>query len=267
MNLATEFRAGISGRIPDALILRPRHCRHDTPLVSVHGIAREVHEMARCLAPLAEATGRIVVLPLFDKAQWPQYQRAACRNRADQALLGLLTALENEGRIPTGPVDLAGFSGGAQFAHRFTWLYPHRIGRLTVSSAGWWTFPDETAFPYGMGPSKEGPKAASLWLRTNLRAFLDRDIVIRVGALDSTVDANTRSGPRIDAQQGRDRLTRAYRWAAALSDAAKDHGLPDRIDFDVLAGCGHDFTACANAGLSKIFLPETYCRDYERNVA
>ncbi|WP_439154407.1 hypothetical protein [Yoonia sp.] len=267
MKIATEFRSGISGRVPDALILHPSQCRHDQPLVSVHGIARDVHEMARCLAPMAEATGRMVVLPIFDRDHWPQYQRAACRNRADQAFLDLLTALESEDRIAKGPVDLAGFSGGAQFAHRFTWLYPHRIRRLTVSSAGWWTFPDEAAFPYGMGPSKEGPKAASLWLRTNLRAFLDRDIVIRVGAQDCTVDVNTRSGPRIDAQQGHDRLTRAYRWAAALSDAAKDHGLPDRIDFDVLAGCGHDFTACATAGLTKIFLPGACLPERERNVA
>lgn len=259
MDRDVVFRKGIAGRVPDALILHPGASGAARPLVSVHGIAREIDAMARALVPAARAAGRTVVLPLFDAAHWPTYQRAAGRDRADQALLRLMSALRAEGILSRGRVDLAGFSGGAQFAHRFTWIYPDLVARLAVSSAGWWTFPDAAPFPYGMGASTAGPAAAPVWLRANLRAFLDRDIVVRVGAQDTVVDRNTRSGRSIDAQQGRDRLTRARRWTDALRAATAAKNLPDRVDFDILPKCGHDFVTCARAGLAEVFL-------YDRSV-
>ncbi|MFB9150488.1 hypothetical protein [Roseovarius ramblicola] len=254
-NIMISRRPGIPGRIPDAVIIEPRQSRGERPLVSVHGIARDVPGMADGLANAAQATGRTIVLPVFDKDHWPRYQRAACPARADHALLALLSSLEAEGRIPRGPVDMSGFSGGAQFAHRFTWLYPNRVARLSVASAGWWTFPDQdTAYPFGIGPERTGPSAAPFCFRTNLRAFLDRDIAIRVGARDCVVDDKTRSGPRIDAQQGRDRLTRARTWATALRAASRALNMPDRVDFAILPDCGHSFTDCADAGLTGVFL-------------
>lgn len=251
-----RFRPGRERHALPAWIARPFAPAPDAPpLVAVHGIARDAEGMARRLAGRALAQGRTLVAPLFSEEAFPRYQRAVCKRRADRALLALLDALVAEGAIPAGPVALAGFSGGAQFAHRFAWLYPHRAGRLTLAAAGWWTFPDAAPFPYGVGPAVEGPADAHRWLRANAPDFLDRAITIAVGAEDCIPDANTRSGPAIDAQQGRHRLERARRWTAAIRAASERFGLPPRARLRVLPGCGHDFQDCADAGLDRLILP------------
>jgi pimeloyl-ACP methyl ester carboxylesterase len=251
---AIAFRPAEGGVAPAAWVVTPAHVRPGPALVAVHGISREAEAVAALLRPAAEAAGRIVVAPFFDAADWPRYQSACCDQRADMALLRLLNALARDGVIPQGPVDLAGFSGGAQFAHRFTWLHPERVGRLAASSAGWWTFPDHAPWPMGMAPSKARP-LAGWWLGTNLRAFLDRPISVRVGALDDAPDANTRTSPELDARQGPDRLTRARRWVEAMREAAARVGVVPRIDFAVMPGCGHDLAECVRlGGLDAVFV-------------
>lgn len=249
------FRHGIPGLIPDAWIVGPTADDMLPPLVAVHGITRGVDEMVTLLAPRAQTTGRTIVVPHFDRASWPRYQRAACSQRADWALLRLMSALRQERRVGHGRFDLSGFSGGAQFAHRFAWLYPDMVGRLCATAPGWWTFPDTRAsWPYGIGAGRTG--AESFRLRANLRRFLDREIVVCVGSDDVERDANLRQGPGIDDQQGTTRVQRARRWCAAAEAAARAEGLQPDITLRVLQGCGHSFAECvAHGGLDRDFAP------------
>lgn len=248
-----RFRPGRGAAEPPAWLVEPARARPGArPLVVVHGITRDAEGQVRLLAARAAVHGRTLVAPLFAKNAFPRYQLAACKRRADRALLALLDALAADGTIPPGPVDLAGYSGGAQFAHRFCWLYPHRVGRLTVTAAGWWTFPDAAPFPYGLGPAAEGYRDEPRWFRANVIDFLDREIAVAIGALDCVPDENTRSGIAIDRQQGADRLTRAQRWTAAVRAAAEEHGLEPRISLTLLADCGHHFESCVAAGLDRL---------------
>jgi pimeloyl-ACP methyl ester carboxylesterase len=228
---------------------RPR--RGARPLVAVHGIGRGARDMAEAFAARAAAQGRVVIAPLFDEARWNGYQRAVAPRRADRALLALVDELADEGVTGADGFDLFGYSGGAQFAHRFAMLFPRRICRLSVCAAGWWTLPDAAeAFPYGLGGA---------WgerLEAGLDRFLSLDIAVSVGADDDQADAATRSGPALDARQGRDRVARARAFASALRDAAARRGLPEpRLSLTALPGCGHDFLACARAGLVELTLP------------
>ena len=197
------------------------------PLVAIHGIGRNAEGQARLLAPRAEAQGRIVVAPLFAAARFPRYQRARCRDGADSALLALLGDLVLSGDIPPGPAEMTGYSGGAQFAHRFTLQHPNRVGRLVLTAAGWWTFPDAAPYPYGLGAAARARDAlAARWASANLPDFLQREIVVAIGESDDRPDENTRSGAAIDAQQGSDRLTRARRWVDSVNAAAGERRLP-----------------------------------------
>ena len=227
------------------------------PLVAVHGIRRGAKQQVELLAPQAVLLGRPVIAPLFDEKNWPRYQQVVRGNRSDLALLELLTELRLAGIWQTQKFELSGYSGGAQFAHRFAMLYPQLVARLTVSSAGWYTFPDEAAFPYGLaarpGRSDDwGPRLAA-----GLDQFLQIPIHVCVGALDCVSDPNTRHGPDIDKQQGRDRVTRAKRWADALRQVAAEKGISSQIALSVMPDSGHDFRDCVKlGGLDRLILAD-----------
>jgi poly(3-hydroxybutyrate) depolymerase len=226
------------------------------PLVAVHGIRRGAEEQAALLAARAAAQGRVVIAPLFDAERWPRYQRLGRRQRADLALLGLLQGLHGECIASAERFDLFGFSGGAQFAHRFAMLHPERIGRLCVASAGWYTFPDAAAYPYGLGQRPGRDDACALRMQARLDAFLRLPIDVCVGARDNRRDANTRSGAAIDRQQGRDRRARASRWSEGLAIEAAVRGIAPRITLSVLSGVGHNFRNCVRrGGLAERVLP------------
>ncbi|MEJ6394230.1 alpha/beta hydrolase [Gymnodinialimonas sp. 2305UL16-5] len=253
-----QYRRGVPGVLPNAWLIQPEAGRNAAaPVIAVHGLNREAEGMAKLLAPRADATGRTVILPIFDRTSWPRFQRAACPQRSDWALLNLLKVLREEGHIGDAPPDLSGFSGGAQFAHRFAWLYPDHVGRLCLVSPGWWTFPDARgAHPLGIDANARGKGAAAFRLRANLARFFDREIQVAVGALDVVQDKNLRQDPEIMAQQGADRVTRARRWSAAAIRAARGAGLLPQIAFKLMGDCGHSFADCvANARLDRVFVP------------
>lgn len=237
-----------------------RHAAGKPPLVAVHGIRRGARDQALLYAERAADQGRTVIAPLYEKACWPRYQQLVRKGRADLALIRLMATLKQEGHWQSERFSLAGFSGGAQFAHRFAMLHPDLLSDLTVASAGWYSFPDETAFPYGLGSRADrssawrpdwGPRFAAA-----LDRFLRLPIKVAVGARDKRRDANTRSGEAIDRQQGLTRLERAERWAEAINAAARRHGLTPNVSFTSLPGCGHDFRTCIQrGGLDRLVLP------------
>ncbi len=226
------------------------------PLVAVHGIRRGAREQALLFGRRAACSGRSVIAPLFNEGGWPRYQQLVRRGRADSALIALMEDLRLSEYWAGGRFELAGYSGGAQFAHRFAMLHPHLVSRLTVASSGWYTFPDQSAFPYGLAarPGRRndwGPRLAS-----GLGRFLGLPILVCVGERDCIRDANTRSGPNIDRQQGSNRLERAVRWVTALRQAAADRHITPRIDLAVLPDCGHHFSRCVEfGGLDRWVLP------------
>lgn len=260
------FRRGIPGVLPSAWIIAPETPNGAPALLAIHGLNRETDVMADLLTTQADIAGRTVVLPIFDRTSWPRFQRAACQNRSDWALLSLLRVLRTEGRIGAVPPDISGFSGGAQFAHRFAWLYPELVGRLCLVAPGWWTVPDEHhAYPLGIGSEDPKEHATAFRLRANLRRFLDRDIHVTVGALDVLPDRNLRQDAAIMAQQGPHRVQRARNWTAATLRATRQHNLKPRISFEVMENCGHSFADCiANGQLAQTFVPRIQSQTYSQ---
>ena len=245
------FRAPASRDAVPYYLYVPKRLRGDRrPLVAVHGISRNALRQARIFAPLAERSGRLLVAPLFSTVQCRRYQKVVVDDcRADSALMATLNDVAERSGVGTGRIDLFGFSGGSQFAHRFAMLYPDRVGRLALASAGWYTFPTpDDPFPYGIaGGSAEGRRIAS-----SLDRFLRIPKLVLVGERDVERDAGLRKGARVDTRQGRSRVERAQRWAEAVRQAAQARRVPATVAFRILPGCGHDFAECAaRAGLAE----------------
>ena len=226
------------------------------PLVAIHGIRRGARQQAVLFARRANAMGRHVIAPLFDLDSWGGYQQAVLRGRADLALLDLLDDLLRQRVFRSDSIDLFGFSGGAQFAHRFAMLHPDGIARLSIAAPGWYTFFDDAPYPYGLSPRSGAQDPWAPSLIQNLERCLALPMNVCVGEKDKFPDKNTRRGFEIDAQQGLHRLARAERWTSAARTAARALGVQSDITLTILNGCGHDFASCMTlGGLADIVLP------------
>lgn len=253
-----EFRpAAEAGALASWLAIPENVAHGQPPLVAVHGIRRNARQQAELFAQRASALGRPVIAPVFDRQQWPRYQQAVRRGRADLALIALMEGLAREGVWRASQFELFGFSGGAQFAHRFAMMHPQMVTRLTVASAGWYTFPDAAPFPYGLAARRDRIDPWSAVDEDRIADFLAIPTQVCVGADDNLRDRNLRAGERIDAQQGENRLVRGIRWAKALRQAAEARGMSSRASFIALSACGHDFRQCVlRGGLDRIVLPD-----------
>lgn len=214
-------------------------------LVAVHGISRNAAEIAMRFAVYPAFANVTVIAPLFTKEEFGKYQQLEAhkpgQTRADAALIALLDELGHEHDIDVDRFGLFGFSGGAQMAHRFAMFHPHRVARLCMVSAGWYSLPrTDLTWPHGIGDGKGaalvGPE------------FLDIPTAVVVGNRDTRVDATVRQDSLIVEHQGRNRLRRARNYTRAITAYAQDMGKDTRPQLLTLHGVSHDFNQCVTEG-------------------
>ena len=204
----------------------------------VHGISRNAQAQAYAFPELCEKFGVVMAVPVFgvDARDYQRLGRSGRGPRADAALDAVVEEVAMKTGCRASSFHLFGFSGGAQFAHRYTMAHPERVASAAVAAAGWYTFPDSaTPYPYGLGPGDE-PSS----VRFDPEKFLRVPIVVFVGAAD-TGSRNVRRNPAVDRQQGVTRLERAQRWAAAMKRAAESRGLEPLVTCELVPGVGHSF--------------------------
>lgn len=216
-------------------------------LVSVHGISRNAKTHVQRFASLAEQYGVIVVAPYFSEHRFPDYQRLGRTGlglRADKALDSVLSDVTRLTGVMTDQVYMFGFSGGAQFVHRYLMAYPDRVVSAALGAAGWYTFPDVSVrFPYGIKNNKRLPD-----LRFDPKQFLQVPVSVLVGAEDTERDDALRKSDRLDSTQGTTRVERAQRWVVSMSAAAKQYGLGTEYGFSILPNSDHSFSRSIKHG-------------------
>jgi pimeloyl-ACP methyl ester carboxylesterase len=238
-----SYRAFVpSGRSPGS-----RPC---PPLVLVHGRRRAATRQFRAFLPMAIARGVALIAPTFPAQRFSGYQFLAGTDGplcARDALLGTLDDAWQHLGVGTDEVDLVGFSGGAQFAHRFAMSAPGRVRRAVVAAAGWYTYLDEDRpFPRGAGAAAGGAGGGGECV--DVAAFLRIPVHVLVGDRDVGRGPSLRTGPSIDRRQGVNRIARALRWTDHLEDVARARDLAPGVSFDLLADTGHSFTEAVERG-------------------
>lgn len=227
------------------LLYVPRHAGPETQvLVAVHGISRNAAQMIRAFQSEAERRRVVMVAPYFGRRRFPDYQRLNRQGRgrrADRVLIEMLEEVQALTGCSTQRVGLFGYSGGGQFAHRFAFLHPARVGAMVIGAAGWYTLPNP-AFPYPLGlgacPSL---KRGSFCLPD----LVTVPALVMVGEQDVDLGDELRQRPDLNFHQGLDRVERARTWVAEMRHAAQVQGVSPRHDLMLLPGAGHDFAACA----------------------
>lgn len=216
----------------------PASCGDHAPLVvAIHGQSRNADEQARLLAATSEAHRAILVAPIFGAEQHPDYQRLGRVGRGKRADIALNLIVAEVAAITGAAAErfyLFGFSGGAQFAHRYAMVNPHRVAGAVIASAGWYTFPDATRrFPYGLRMNRRHPG-----MRFDAEEFLHVPMTVIVGQSDDS-QVGLRHSDRLDREQGTTRVERGRRWVAAMQAAAAAHGLESKVSYEELENCGH----------------------------
>jgi hypothetical protein len=233
-------------------VYTPRRLRTGSgSFVVVHGISRNAREQAAALRDVADELEAPLVAPLFDETRGRGYQQLSGRHvieRADRVLDRIVDEVAADlGRV-AGLLWLWGYSGGAQFAHRYALQSPHRVGALSLGAAGWYTFPEaDTRWPAGLRTTR-----AESALQPDLDGLLRIPIQVLVGSRDVLCDESLRSSPALIRSQGLHRLERARRWVRAINAAAAERGLAAPSVLQVLPGVGHDFDGAVDAGLATL---------------
>jgi len=222
------------------LLYVPSSIGHTPPLlVSVHGVSRNADEHAKLLSAYCEMFGVVLVVPHFSIEHHPDYQRLGRigrGKRADLAINSIIAEASETTGASAAQFYLFGFSGGAQFAHRYVMAHPHRIASAVIASAGWYTLPDATTrFPYGCRPSKKLPG-----VHFDAEEFLQVPITVMVGANDDKAEGLRRTS-RIDRTQGTNRVERARRFVAEMESAAAAHHMKSMVSYKEIEKCDHSF--------------------------
>ncbi len=250
----TRFSVRVGERTLSADVHIPSIPAPDTPpLLALHGISRRASVIGSTFASYCNAKGQVLITPRFSKRHWHHFQRIGSY-RPDRSLLAMLALVEQMGVARTNKVDLFGYSGGAQLAHRFAMLYPQRVASLHIAAAGWYCLPDFTQpFPMGLAPADKPRKMNVPALAHNqLRNYLELKLRVYVGAEDHQRDDALRKGHDIDDVQGRNRLARARHYCRAFRAAAEARGIVPDLSLTEIPNCAHSFANCAEAGLTKL---------------
>lgn len=225
--------------------------RRDLVLVAVHGISRNAMEHALAFQSLADRLGCHLLAPQFDRDAFRDFQLLGLSERgrrADHALQSMLADLRRFGVDADARLVLSGYSGGAQFAHRYAMAHPRRIAALLIAAAGWYTMPDPSLpYPRGCGT---GQGSGVVF---DPAALLRKPVLVLVGDRDDERDDALRRDEWIDRDQGRTRIERARCWVERLAGEARRRDFAPRCEFGLVRGAGHDFGAMVAAGLVAQF--------------
>ena len=219
-----------------------------TVLVAVHGVSRNAREQIDAFREMADEKGVTLVAPVFSREVFTDYQRLGRRGRGPRADLALIRVLNDVGSrlgCDTSKVDIFGFSGGAQFAHRFAFAHPQRVRQLVLGAAGWYTMPDRSvSYPYGIGDSR-GLDAVSFRASYIART----QVLVVVGQEDNEAhDDELNRSRMVTKGQGENRVQRAFAWTDAMNRLAHRCGECNSAEMMLLPGVGHSFSQAVSEG-------------------
>lgn len=219
-------------------LYQPRSVRNmQRLLVVVHGISRDAEEQLNCYRSLADELGCWLVAPQFESQAFPRYQQlcaGAGQPRADIALNSFLALWRGMHGQPYLKIWLSGYSGGAQFAHRYALHHPQQIAAMVLGSAGWYSFPDQQV-KYPRGLSNTLALAP-----VRLDEMLAIPMLVTVGDEDNLRDSSLRMSKNLDRQQGINRVERARNWCEAVRQLQQEK-TNRPVQFKLLNGQGHHF--------------------------
>ncbi|MBS0421428.1 MAG: alpha/beta hydrolase, partial [Proteobacteria bacterium] len=213
-------------------------------IVTVHGSDYAHEPMCRFFAGLGRETNSVVLAPLFGPASGPRADPDGYKGLRsvhadyDRALMEMVDEVGTRFGAQTERFCLFGFSGGAQFAHRFLYVYPQRLRAVSIAAPGMVTLIHA---------------GQHLWVGTqNLRQEFGRELSleqirrVKTQLLVGSTDDAPHFGAAGEAAYnfaGRNRVERLE----SLAHNYRANGIS--CETHIVAGAGHDFVPLAEAAV------------------
>jgi poly(3-hydroxybutyrate) depolymerase len=225
-------------------------------IVTVHGSDYAHEEMCRYFSALGTETNSLILAPLFGPKSGthpdPDGYKTLRSDFADydRVLMDMICDVARRFGANTQRLCMFGFSGGAQFAHRFLYVYPEKFQAASIAAPGMVTLihPDQ-----------------GLWIGTNdlARQFghaLDLEQLrhVHTQLLVGSADNAPHSGAAGEAAYnfaGRNRVERLESLVANYRSAGIS------CESQIVAAAGHDFVPLAAASVP--FLRKEALRAHE----
>lgn len=221
----------------------------------MHGVRRDGDRYRDEWRGLAEKHGFIVVVPTFERKDFPTTESYNLGNIIDEqgrrnprsiwsfaAIEPLFDEIVCRTAGKQRGYALYGHSAGGQFVHRYVaFADSPRLESAVAANSGWYTMPNDVAFPYGWGADAAG-------LVSPAKAF-QRPLTILLGTEDiDRNDPNLRKNEQADAQ-GLTRFARGHRFVATAREQAGE-STPLAWRIALAPGIGHD-----NGGMAPFAVP------------
>jgi poly(3-hydroxybutyrate) depolymerase len=250
-----EF-SGWSGPKLPVYVHRPQTAGPKSRIVFVmHGVQRDGDRYRDEWRDLADQHDLIIVVPTFGRDNFPTTESYNLGNIIDErggrnpeslwsfsAIEPLFDEIVCRVAGSQGGYALYGHSAGGQFVHRYVaFADAPRLEAAVAANSGWYTMPNDVAFPYGWGGDVAG-------LVSPAKAF-QRPLTILLGTNDTDRnDPNLRKNEHADAQ-GLTRLARGQAFVEAAREQA-GKSAPFAWHIAYAPGIGHD-----NGGMASFAIP------------
>jgi pimeloyl-ACP methyl ester carboxylesterase len=212
-------------------------------LLYIHGEGRRFQFLLNTLRPLARECGYLLVCPLFPANVLRDGNLSGYKYlkegeiRYDELLLDIVAEFREVFAFEESRFLLGGFSGGAQFAHRFYYLYPEMLESVSIAAPGNVTLLDnDLEWPAGIGSISD-----VFGRQVDIDALKTVDVQLIVGDADTkvSIEPEEDDGPGHPNSNDRNRIDRLR----SLHESLLGHGIDSTLDF--VPELGHSFGGLA----------------------
>ncbi|WP_338409000.1 hypothetical protein [uncultured Flavobacterium sp.] len=243
----------------------PENKTDTSPVLFVfHGSDRNAKDYRNTMITKATALGFIVIAPEFSNVNFPggdaynlgnvfidgDNPSAATINAEDRWTFSIIEPLFDHIKTHINNTNFTyniyGHSAGGQFVHRFMMFKPNaRVNKAVVSGSGWYTFPNNVVFPYGLNESSLE--------NLDLPVFFSKKVCVQVGANDDNPnDAGLRHNVFADAQ-GLNRKERAIAYFQFCQAQAFTSGSTFQWSFHLIDNADHNYINASENAVHLIF--------------
>ena len=229
----------------DLLYVLPSKINSETKILFViHGASRNAERYLSMWIKEAKDKNVLLIAPRFKKEDHPYYSTLGMATHdgkliddkdiwLNDSLERFFTLFKEKYKLSSDQYLVYGFSGGSQFVHRYLMYGNDRgVQKAAIGSAGWYTFIQNSPFPYGIKNMPLEPGRIE-WL-------MSKEVLFLLGDMDNNPNHSSLNKSPGSMKQGFNRYERGINYFDHLIRIGNEFQTPFRWRYSVMRGVDHD---------------------------